>query len=128
MDLLHTHTQCCLGQDLYTDMPHCDLQMVGKHSFVFKNLEKKKIRFYLCLCVYFVDGGTLLKHPSAAMTKLINSVKEDKSGMQMSNQDKALTRPVMSFIVQRHDLDGLQLAMRQALRKATCRVFGLQVS
>ena len=80
------------------------------------------------MCVYFVDGGTLLKHPSAAMTKLINSVKEDKSGMQMSNQDKALTRPVMSFIVQRHDLDGLQLAMRQALRKATCRVFGLQVS
>jgi len=30
MDLLHTHTQCCFGRDdLYTDMPHCDLQMVG---------------------------------------------------------------------------------------------------
>jgi len=28
-DLLHTHTQCCFGQDLYTDIPHCDLQMVG---------------------------------------------------------------------------------------------------
>jgi len=33
-DLLHTHTQCCFTQDLYTDMPHCDLQMVGKHLFV----------------------------------------------------------------------------------------------
>ena len=31
MDLLHTHTQCCFGQDFYTDMPHCDLQIVGKH-------------------------------------------------------------------------------------------------
>lgn len=76
----------------------------------------------------FLDGGTLLKHPSAAMTKLINSVKEDKTSIQMPNQDKALTRPVMAFIIQRHDLDGLTLAMRQALRKATCRVFALQVS
>lgn len=61
------------------------------------------------------------------MTKLINSVKEDKAGLQLSNQERALTRPVMAFIIQRHDLDGLQLAMRQALRKATCRVFALQV-
>jgi len=22
MDLLHTHTQCCLGQDLFTNMKH----------------------------------------------------------------------------------------------------------
>ena len=29
MDLLHTYTQCCFGRDLYTDMSHCDLQMVG---------------------------------------------------------------------------------------------------
>ncbi|XP_052792731.1 E3 ubiquitin-protein ligase MYCBP2-like isoform X2 [Mya arenaria] len=71
------------------------------------------------------DGGTLLKHPSAAMQKLINSVKEDR-GIPMNPQERALTRPVMSFIVQRHDLDGLQLAMRQALRKSTCRVFALQ--
>jgi E3 ubiquitin-protein ligase MYCBP2 len=62
------------------------------------------------------------------MTKLIGSV--DKSGnimLPMSSQERALSRPVMAFIVQRHDLDGLQLAMRQALRKATCRVFALQV-
>ncbi|KAL4230611.1 E3 ubiquitin-protein ligase mycbp2 [Mactra antiquata] len=73
------------------------------------------------------DGGTLLKHPSAAMTKLINSVdKGNNPGLPPSNQEKALNRPVMAFIVQRHDLDGLQLAMRQALRKATCRVYALQ--
>jgi len=28
-DLLNTHTQCCFGQDLYTDMPLCDLQVEG---------------------------------------------------------------------------------------------------
>ena len=37
-DLLHTHTQCCFGRDLYTDMPHCVLQMVGfafyKETFI----------------------------------------------------------------------------------------------
>ena len=37
-DLLYTHTQRCFGRDLYTDMPHCDLQMVGfalyKETFI----------------------------------------------------------------------------------------------
>jgi len=28
-DLLHILTQCFFGRDLYTDMPHCDLQMEG---------------------------------------------------------------------------------------------------
>lgn len=71
------------------------------------------------------DGGmSLLKHPSAAMSKLIMSV--DK-GMSENDGDGTLQRPVMSFIVQRHDLEGLQLAMRQALRKSSCRVFALQV-
>jgi len=35
-DLLNTHTQCCFCRDLYTDVPHCDLQMVGKHYFLLK--------------------------------------------------------------------------------------------
>nr|KAG5689428.1 hypothetical protein BaRGS_012250 [Batillaria attramentaria] len=71
------------------------------------------------------DGGvSLLKHPSAAMTKLINSV--DRSKGAAGNGERALQRPVMEFIVQRHDLDGLQLAMKQALRKAACRVFAMQ--
>ena len=66
---------------------------------------------------------SLLKHPSAAMAKLIGSV--DKK--QTIDIEHALQRPVMAFIVQRHDLEGLQLAMRQALRKAACRVFAMQV-
>lgn len=33
----------------------------------------------------------------------------------------------MVFMLQRHDLDSLQLAMKQALRKAACRVYALQV-
>jgi E3 ubiquitin-protein ligase MYCBP2 len=68
---------------------------------------------------------SLLKHPSSAMSKLITSV--DKGGAE-NDGDRALQRPVMSFIVQRHDLDGLQLAMRQSLRKSACRVFAMQVN
>ncbi|XP_059170813.1 E3 ubiquitin-protein ligase MYCBP2-like isoform X4 [Physella acuta] len=66
------------------------------------------------------DGGiSLLKHPSAAMTRLISAVEKRNGG-------RTQQRPVMEFIVQRHDLEGLQLAMKQALRKAMCRVFALQ--
>ncbi|GFN82137.1 myc binding protein 2 [Plakobranchus ocellatus] len=66
------------------------------------------------------DGGvSLLKHPSVAMTRLIQAVEKRNGG-------HTLHRPVMEFIVQRHDLEGLQLAMKQALRKAMCRVFALQ--
>ncbi|XP_069130438.1 LOW QUALITY PROTEIN: E3 ubiquitin-protein ligase MYCBP2-like [Argopecten irradians] len=71
------------------------------------------------------DGGmSLIKHPSAAMSKLMTSV--EKSNSSRIDGDRTLQRPVMAFIVQRHDLDGLQLAMKQALRKATCRVFAMQ--
>ena len=78
-------------------------------------------------CTCFPDGGmSLLKHPSAAMSKLIQSA--EKGSMRAVGTDKALQKPVMAFIIQRHDLDSLQLAMRQALRKAACRVFALQVT
>ena len=72
---------------------------------------------------------SLLKHPSAAMTKLIQST---NTGSLSSNSerdvDKVLRRPVMAFVIQRHDLESLQLAMKQGLRKAACRVYALQVS
>jgi hypothetical protein len=78
------------------------------------------------VCMYYLDGGmSLLKHPSAAMTKLISYV--EKIGAPGSESDRAIQRPVIAFIIQRHDLDGLQMAMRQALRKASCRVFAMQV-
>lgn len=66
---------------------------------------------------------SLLKHPSAAMEKLLHTV--DRRCPE--DDERALQRPVMSFIIQRHDLEGLQLAMKQALRKAACRVFAMQV-
>ena len=76
--------------------------------------------------VLSADGGvSLLKHPSAAMGKLISSVDRNKGAQ--GNGERALQRPVMEFIIQRHDLDSLQLAMKQALRKAACRVFAMQV-
>ena len=93
-------------------------------------LKFKKFKIRACLSQHvscFLDGGNLLKHPSAAMTKLINSVDKASCRFTEAEREKALQRPVMSFICQRHDLDGLQLAMRQALRKATCRVFAMQV-
>ena len=68
----------------------------------------------------------MLKHPSQAMAKLIQSA--EKLSLKPSMTDKALQKPVMAFVIQRHDLDSLQLAMRLALRKAACRVFALQVS
>ncbi|GLH12991.1 Putative inhibitor of type v adenylyl cyclase/neuronal presynaptic protein highwire/pam/rpm-1, partial [Gryllus bimaculatus] len=37
-----------------------------------------------------------------------------------------LSRPVMAFVLQQHPLEALGLTMRQALRKATCRVFAMQ--
>ena len=75
---------------------------------------------------HFSDGGmSLLKHPSAAMAKLIQSA--EKSSLKPGVSDKALQKPVMAFVIQRHDLESLQLAMKLALRKAACRVFALQV-
>ena len=59
------------------------------------------------------------------MAKLIQSA--EKSSLKPGVSDKALQKPVMAFVIQRHDLESLQLAMKLALRKAACRVFALQV-
>ena len=83
--------------------------------------------FWQPLLLFVVDGGmSLLKNPSAAMAKLIQSA--EKSVGKPGGAERALVRPVMAFVTERHDLEGLQLAMRQALRKAACRVFALQVN
>ena len=73
-----------------------------------------------------VDGGSsLLKHPSKAMQRLLKCSEPQRgSGDQQGQGGK---RPVLSFVMQKHDLDSLQIAMRQALRKAMCRVYALQV-
>ncbi|XP_030837055.1 E3 ubiquitin-protein ligase MYCBP2 [Strongylocentrotus purpuratus] len=63
------------------------------------------------------DGSSLLRRPSALLARLIEGRSVGLS---------TLHRPVMLFIAQRHDLDGLQLAMKQALRKGACRVYAMQ--
>ena len=57
MDLLHTHTQCCFGRNVNTDMPHCDLQMVWKHSFVLINIKNMALMWdphFPLVTTYFV--------------------------------------------------------------------------
>ena len=105
-------------------------------------------------------SSSLLRHPSLAMTKLINRSRhppppsrresasfaaEATSGalspllgvdagasalppalVDAFAADWVFTVPVIKFIVQRHDLPGLSTAMKQAIRKTSCRVFALQ--
>ncbi|XP_075230357.1 E3 ubiquitin-protein ligase MYCBP2-like isoform X2 [Lycorma delicatula] len=88
-------------------------------------------------------GSSLLCHPSPALQKLVPSAGQSAivSGSgpgigglsgQMSSQEAArlsidiLSRPVLLFLLEQHNLRSLQLAMKQALRKATCRVYAMQ--
>ncbi|XP_042905925.1 E3 ubiquitin-protein ligase MYCBP2 isoform X1 [Parasteatoda tepidariorum] len=64
------------------------------------------------------SSPSFLCQPSAALTKLVSVLME---------RPVISRRPVMAFILQQHDLDSLQLAMKQALRKASCRVYALQI-
>ncbi|XP_033112056.1 E3 ubiquitin-protein ligase MYCBP2-like [Anneissia japonica] len=63
------------------------------------------------------SGSSLLRRPSVLLAKLMDNGPRNC---------RALHRPVMNFIAHRHDLEGLRLAMRQAVRKASCRVYALQ--
>lgn len=47
---------------------------------------------------------------------------------EVTNNDRIeiLMRPVMLFVLQQHNLQHLQLAMKQALRRAACRVYAMQ--
>jgi hypothetical protein len=74
--------------------------------------------------------SSLLCYPSAALQKLVPSVAQ--SAIVNSQTDDRpnmdiLSRPVLVFLLQHHNLHGLQLAMKQALRKATCRIYAMQV-
>lgn len=75
------------------------------------------------------DGGSyLLCYPSAALQKLVPNM--DRSAIVSSSAGSPggdiLNRPVMAFLFQQHNLESLQYTMKQALRKATCRVFAMQ--
>lgn len=75
----------------------------------------------------FKEGGSsLLCNPSTTLQKLVpnmdsSSIVSNQSNDSLSSQNRPdklslLQRPVMLFILQQHDLESLQLAMRQALR------------
>ena len=66
---------------------------------------------------------SLLRKPSAAMTRLSKSMAE--SGAEGAGG--AYCRPVLDFIFRKHDLYVLKCAMKQSIRKAACRVFGFEV-
>ncbi|KAK9891458.1 hypothetical protein WA026_014691 [Henosepilachna vigintioctopunctata] len=78
-------------------------------------------------------GSSLLCNPSSALQHLIPKidtsstvVKKDTSNPDGESVLTLLRRPVMQFILQQHDLESLKLSMRQALRKAMCRVYAMQ--
>ncbi|KAG0414124.1 hypothetical protein HPB47_008717, partial [Ixodes persulcatus] len=64
--------------------------------------------------------SSILCQPSAALTKLVSSE------LDSSAADLTIQRPVMQFVLQRHDLDSMRVAIQQSLRKATCRVYAMQ--
>lgn len=82
---------------------------------------------------YITDAGSsLLCYPSAALQKLVPSMDQSAivstSQAEITNNDRIeiLMRPVMLFVLQQHNLQHLQIAMKQALRRAACRVYAMQ--
>lgn len=77
-------------------------------------------------------GSSLLCYPSAALQKLVPSMDQSAivstSQAEVTNSDRIeiLMRPVMLFVLQKHNLQHLQLAMKQSLRRAACRVYAMQ--
>lgn len=59
--------------------------------------------------------------PSLSQSAIVNTAADRNA----STVD-LLSRPVLIFLLQQHNLPSLHLAMKQALRKATCRVYGMQ--
>ncbi|KAJ8975748.1 hypothetical protein NQ317_015370 [Molorchus minor] len=86
----------------------------------------------IIICEINEGGSSLLCNPSSALQKLTPNKDNPSSvvvenDLSFENNDlKLLQRPVLLFILQQHDLDSLQLSMKQALRKATCRVYAMQ--
>ncbi|KAJ8666980.1 hypothetical protein QAD02_008642 [Eretmocerus hayati] len=81
-------------------------------------------------------GSSLLCYPSAALQKLVPTVDQSNTEVCGQNSDtttaaepervELLARPVMLFVLQQHNLLQLQNAMKQALRRAACRVYAMQ--
>lgn len=53
-------------------------------------------------------------------------VSANQAEVTTTDKIEILMRPVMLFVLQQHNLQHLQLAMKQALRRAACRVYAMQ--
>lgn len=87
---------------------------------------------------YLLDNGlSLVCMPSAALQALVPSVDNttmvgcSADGLISNNENvseiNVFNRPSMAFIVEAHNLADLKWAMKQAVRKAACRSYALQV-
>ncbi|MGH0123887.1 UNVERIFIED_CONTAM: hypothetical protein FKN15_067692 [Acipenser sinensis] len=65
-------------------------------------------------------GSSLLRHPSPELSRLISA------HGSLSKGERNFQWPVLAFVIQHHDLEGLEVAMRHALRKSACRVFAME--
>lgn len=70
---------------------------------------------------YTEVGSSLLRHPSPELSRLISA------HGSLSKGERNFQWPVLAFVIQHHDLEGLEVAMRHALRKSACRVFAMEV-
>lgn len=68
-------------------------------------------------------GGLALLHwPSKALQDTVKLMSASPG-----HTSAQATLPVLDFVAQRHDLDSLRNSMELALRKASCRVFAMEV-
>ncbi|XP_045068074.1 E3 ubiquitin-protein ligase MYCBP2-like isoform X1 [Coregonus clupeaformis] len=65
-------------------------------------------------------GSSLLHHPSPELSRLI------LAHGSLSKGERNFQWPVLAFVIQHHDLEGLEVAMKHALRKSACRVFAME--
>ncbi|TRY68163.1 hypothetical protein DNTS_006161 [Danionella cerebrum] len=65
-------------------------------------------------------GSSLLRHPSPELSRLISA------HSTLSKGERNFQWPVLAFVIQHHDLEGLEVAMKHALRKSACRVFAME--
>ena len=69
------------------------------------------------------SGFHLLSRPSPTLQKIVGAETD-------SSEDEALAKfcgCVISFVTERHDLDALKLSLFQAIRRISCRSYGMQV-
>lgn len=71
-------------------------------------------------------GFTLLYHPSPVLQKIVNAVHEEGTGIEEAIE--RVCGSVISFTTERHDLESLRLFLFQAIRRVTCRSYGMKAS